>query len=93
MLTHGPISTIFDEDDVTDVPAWDWWRASLENRRKASARVGEWSGRQEEKKEGRGGWGKARKKGGVGGGRTKKIREGWVGDDVIEKIKNKKMKK
>ena len=37
---------------------------------------------------------KARKKrGGVGGGRTKKIRVGWVGDDVIEKnkkIKNKK---
>ena len=43
MLTHGPLQTIFDEDDVTGVLAWDWWRGSSENRRKASAR-------QEEKK-------------------------------------------
>ena len=55
--------------------------------RQASARVREWSARQEEKKEGRGGWGKARKKeGGVGGGRTKNQGGvGGVGDDVIEK--------
>ena len=42
------------------------------------------------KKEGRGRWGKAiKKRGGVGGGRTKKCGGwgGWVGDDVIEKIK------
>ena len=72
MLTHGPLQTQFDEDDVTDVLAWDWWRASSENLRKVSAGQGE------------------KKRGGVGGGRTgkKEGRVGWVGDDVIEKIKN-----
>ena len=77
MLTHGPLQTIFDEDDVTGVLAWDWWRGSSENLRKASARVREWSSRQEEKK-----------RGGVGGGRQERERGGgWVGDDVIEKNK------
>ena len=28
----------------------------------------------------------------MGGGRPEKRREGWVGDDVIKKIKNKKIK-
>ena len=68
MLTHGPLQTQFDEDDVTDVLAWDWWRGSSENLRESSARVGEWSARQEEKK-----------RGGVGWGRQERKREGWVG--------------
>ena len=81
--------TQFSEDDVTDILAYDWWRASSENLRKASARVRESLARQEEKK-----------RGGVGGGRQERKREGWVGegkkkegkgvgDDVIEKINKK----
>ena len=81
MLTQGTLATVFSEDDVTDVLAWDWWRASSanlrKNRRKASARVREGSARQGGKKEGGLGW-QERKKGGVSG----------VGDDVIKKIKN-----
>ena len=40
------------------------------------------------------GWTRRKKKqGGVGGGRPEKRGEGWVGDDVIKKIKKKKRKK
>ena len=52
---------------------------------KASGIVGKSSGRV----------GKARRKkkqGGVGGGWPERKREGWVGNDVIKKIKNKKIK-
>ena len=49
------------------------------------------------KKEGRGGWGKEGKKAGRGVGKDKKKSAeggvGWVGDDVIKKIKNEKIKK
>ena len=61
---------------------------------KASARVREWSARQEGKKEGRGGWGRQeRKRGGVGGGRTKNSGRGrWVMTSS-KNIKYKKIKK
>ena len=66
-------------------------RKSSESVGKGSGIVGKARGKKrgegwvgESKKErGRGGWGKDKKSG----------RGGWVGDDVIEKIKNEKMKK
>ena len=55
--------------------------------RQASARVREWSSRQEEKKRGGVGGGRQEKKGEGWVGEGQKISEGWVDDDVIEKTK------
>ena len=60
-----------------DFLASDWWRASSEI-------FGKIFGKGSEKRR----QGKAEKKqGGVGGGRSEKKREGWVGDEVIKKNK------
>ena len=39
MLTHGTLATVFSEDDVTDVLAWDWWRASSANLRQIFGKI------------------------------------------------------
>ena len=74
MLTHGTLQTQFSEVDVTEVLASDWWIFG-----KSSGIFGKGPGMVGKARGKKAGKEKKKKRGGVGGGRQERKREGWAG--------------